>query len=96
MAGHILYFVYCPTGKLLSEYDGIGQPIGETVWRGNLLVSVLAPANQPYFVYPDHQGAPREIAQFGFPSGVWKWDHGPFGQEKTTGRFTNKLRYSGH
>ncbi|WP_097459093.1 RHS repeat-associated core domain-containing protein [Mangrovitalea sediminis] len=95
VAGHARYFVYGLGGQLLGEYDGNGQPIEETVWLGTMPAAILTDGQQPYFIYTDHLGAPRQIANGGPATLVWQWNHGPFGEAQPTGSFTYNLRYPG-
>jgi RHS repeat-associated protein len=76
------YYVYDEAGKVLGEYDGLGNPVFETLYLGNLPVGVIkqtgtaANANiavSLYQVYADHLGAPRVITDTA-DNIVWRWD----------------------
>jgi RHS repeat-associated protein len=86
-------FVYDRAGHLLGAYNPNGSPIEETVWLGDLPVAALA-AGGPYYVAPDHLGAPHQITNSG-KNVVWYWDHDPFGNGAPTGAFTYNLRFPG-
>ena len=86
-------FVYDKAGRLIGEYDGTGNVIEETVWLGNLPVSVRNPRGQ-YYVNPDYLGAPQSITDKN-DNTVWKWDHDPFGNGQPIGTITYNVRFPG-
>ena len=76
------YYVYDEAGKVLGEYDGLGNPVFETIYLGNLPVGVIKQAGSAasaniavslYQVYADHLGAPRVITDTA-DNIVWRWD----------------------
>lgn len=77
-------FVYDEAGRLIGEYDANGGLVQETVWLGELPVVVLKPSAAGAvpavkFVYADHLGTPRAIAD-ATGALVWRWiDADPFG-----------------
>jgi hypothetical protein len=54
------YFVYDEAGHQTGKYDGLGNPLWETAWLGDLPVAVLEPAGN-FFIAPDHLGSPHQI-----------------------------------
>jgi len=87
------FFVYDETGRLIGSYNGQGGLIEETVWLGDLPVAMLSP-NGPYYIAPDHLGAPHQIADGRGHIG-WLWDHDPFGNGLPLGTFSDNLRFPG-
>jgi RHS repeat-associated protein len=87
------FFVYDEAGHQTGKYDGLGNPLWETAWLGDLPVAVLAPAGKFYLV-PDHLGSPHQITD---SSGavVWLWHPDPFGNGDPTGAFSYELRFPG-
>lgn len=96
------YFVHDEAGRLIGEYDGRrGRPVQETVYLDGMPVAVLKPDEAFSFVYPDHLGTPRAIADTS-GSVVWRWEGDPFGAARPNedpdgdGRpFTYNLRFPG-
>jgi RHS repeat-associated protein len=86
-------FAYDTAGHLLGSYNGDGTEVHENVWLGDIPVAVLD-GSKPYFVAPDHLGAPHQITD---RTGniVWLWDHDPFGNGEPTGTFDFDLRFPG-
>ena len=87
-------FSYDANGQLMGEYDSAGRAIQETIWLGDLPVAVLMPGQQPYFIYPDHLGAPRQIAALNSKI-VWSWNHDPFGNSLPVGALNYNPRFPG-
>jgi RHS repeat-associated protein len=71
------YFAHDEAGRLIGEYDHRGLAVQEFVYLDDMLVTVLR-REGPLFVYPDHLGAPRAIADTN-GTVVWRWDSDPFG-----------------
>jgi RHS repeat-associated protein len=78
---------------LLGEYDGAGKAIQETVYLGDLPVSVLKPGTNGSrstpgplgvnYVYADHLSTPRVLARASDNKMVWRWDNAdPFGLDQ--------------
>ncbi|WP_158568021.1 MULTISPECIES: RHS repeat-associated core domain-containing protein [unclassified Duganella] len=82
-------YVYDEAGHLLGEYDASGAVVQETIFLGDMPVSVLkqntigTPAvvsNSVYYVYADHINAPRVITEASTGNVVWTWiASDPFG-----------------
>jgi RHS repeat-associated protein len=96
------YFVYDEAGRLLGEYDGSWRvPVQEFVYLDDMLVAVLRREGF-FFVYPDHLGTPRAIADE-IGNVVWRWDSDPFGAtpppdedaDRNGHPFTFNLRFPG-
>ncbi len=87
------FFVYDEAGHQTGKYDGLGNPLWETAWLGDLPVAVLQPSGQ-FTIAPDHLGSPHQITD---ASGavVWLWNHDPFGNGDPTGTFAYDLRFPG-
>ena len=86
-------FVYDEAGRLTGSYNGTGGVIAETVWLGDLPVAALEPAG-PFYIAPDHLGAPHQIADAAGNVG-WLWNHDPFGNGVPGGTFSYDLRFPG-
>ena len=93
-AGGKQEFIYDSAGHLLGEYDGNGKAIEETVWLGDLPVTVLAAGSLTYYGAPDQLGAPHQLANPGATT-AWHWDHDPFGNGAPTGSYAYYLRFPG-
>lgn len=89
------YYVYDPQGRIIGEYDSIGNMIQETVFLDDLPIAVLKPgglsglntagaaAVELYYVFADHLGTPRVITESKNNSIVWRWDNvDPFGLQQ--------------
>ena len=94
------FFVHDEDGRLLGEYDHRGVPVQEFVYLDDLLVAVLMREGR-FFVYPDHLGTPRAIAE-ARSKVVWRWDSDPFGAtppdedpNRNGSAFTLNLRFPG-
>jgi RHS repeat-associated protein len=87
------FFVYDEAGHQTGKYDGLGNPLWETAWLGDLPVAVLSPSGQ-FYIAPDHLGSPHQITD---ASGavVWLWHPDPFGNGDPTGAFPYELRFPG-
>jgi YD repeat-containing protein len=88
------FFVYDEAGHQTGKYDGLGSPLWETAWLGDLPIAVLAPAGN-FYVAPDHLGSPHQITD---SSGavVWQWNPDPFGNGAPLGAFSYELRFPGN
>lgn len=64
-------FVYDESGRLLGEYDGLGNSISEVIWLDDLPVGVIRGADL-YPIESDHLGSPRVVAEGA--NAVWRWD----------------------
>jgi RHS repeat-associated protein len=82
-------FVYDEDGRLLGEYDALGNLIAEHLWLEDTPVAVFKPANEGYggtaagaaevfYVWADHLDTPRRITNAANQV-VWRWDSDPFG-----------------
>jgi RHS repeat-associated protein len=85
--------VYDEGGHLTGSYASRGGAFQETVWLGDLPVAVLS-QGQPFYIAPDHLGAPHEITNSGGQL-AWRWDHDPFGNGLPSGPFSYDLRFPG-
>jgi len=102
-------FVFDEQGRLLGEYDGVGNLIQETVWLEDLPVATLRPngSGTPtpiaiYYVQADHLGAPRVVTRPSDNAFMWRWDNiDPFGANPSNdnpagqGTFKYALRLPG-
>ncbi|MNS07313.1 putative deoxyribonuclease RhsC [compost metagenome] len=87
IAGGANYYVYDEQGHLLGEYDADGKAIQETVFLGDIPVTVLKTVivggveqANPYYIYADHINTPRVITNSADNQIVWRWDNtDPFG-----------------
>ena len=52
------------------------------------------PGKAPFYVAPDHLGAPHQIANAA-GSTVWPWNHDPFGNGAPSGSLDYNLRFPG-
>jgi RHS repeat-associated protein len=86
-------FFYDEAGHLTGSYNGNGSVIAETVWLGDLPVAALEPSG-PFYIAPDHLGAPHQIADAAGNVG-WLWNHDPFGNGVPGGTFSYDLRFPG-
>jgi RHS repeat-associated protein len=105
------FYVYDEQGRLLGEYDVSGVALQETVFLGDMPVSVLKQtvsgsptvvATSVFYVYADHINAPRVITDSATNNIVWSWvDSDPFGISQPnenpngTGAFTYNVRFPG-
>ncbi|MGH6839980.1 MAG: RHS repeat-associated core domain-containing protein, partial [Methylocella sp.] len=87
------FFVYDEAGHLIGQYDGGGNLLQETVWLGDLPVSVRQPGGR-FYIAPDHLGSPHQITDAS-GAAVWLWHHDPFGRSEPSGAFTYDLRFPG-
>ena len=68
-----------------------------------VLITILAPEGQVYYIHPDHLGTPRAITKATDNAVVWKWENSdPFGANapnedptNTGGAFKYNLRFPG-
>ena len=79
------YYVYDAAGRMLGKYDGLGNPVFETIYLGDVPVGVMKQGGSAatadtsdtavslYHVYADHLGAPRVITDTE-DNIVWRWD----------------------
>jgi RHS repeat-associated protein len=100
-------FVYDDEGHLIGEYDiATGRPLREMVYLEDLPVAILMPDTAGiaavFYVYVDHLGTPRLIADSTDNAIVWRWDESdPFGMAPPNenpserGRFLFNLRMPG-
>jgi RHS repeat-associated protein len=87
------FFVYDEAGHQTGKYDGLGNPLWETVWLGDLPVAVLGPAGN-FYIAPDHLGSPHQITDAN-GAVVWLWHPDPFGNGDPIGAFPYELRFPG-
>jgi RHS repeat-associated protein len=87
------FFVYDEAGHQTGKYDGLGNPLWQTVWLGDLPVAVLSPAGN-YYIAPDHLGSPLQITN-STGAVVWQWNFDPFGNGAPAGAFAYELRFPG-
>ena len=64
-------FAYDEAGHLIGEYSGTGSPIQETIYLGDLPVSMLRAAKL-YAVHADYRNAPRQLDD-ATGTAVWTW-----------------------
>jgi RHS repeat-associated protein len=87
------FYSYDGAGHTIGEYDSNGKPIEETIYLGDMPVSVLkqmpstatagAVTTNVYYVYADHINTPRVITQATDSQIVWRWDStDPFGMSQ--------------
>ncbi|HRQ65188.1 MAG TPA: RHS repeat-associated core domain-containing protein [Xanthomonadaceae bacterium] len=94
-------FVYDEAGRLLGEYDLMGQPKQEHVWADDTPVAVLR-AGESYYVHSDHLNTPRAIAdKDGNLRWRWAFADNAFGERaaeedpENEGPFEYHLRFPG-
>ena len=86
-------FVYDGAGRMIGRYNST-VTYEEHVYLGGLPVALLEPGG-PYYVAPDHLGAPHQVTN-GAGQVVWFWDHGAFGPAQPTGALVSfKDRFPG-
>ena len=100
VSGTATLFAYDEQGRLIGEYDALGNALMEHVWFDGAPVAVLK-GSTVYQVDTDHLGTPRIIFE-GYAGIVWTWISDPFGstpaQEYTDGTstlFKYNLRFPG-
>ncbi len=102
------YFAYDESGRMVGEYDALGNSIQETVFLEDQPVAVLrtdglSTGNVDVFnVYADEMNTPRVITHAKNGRMVWRWDDSdPFGMHQPNeelesgGRFTYNPRFPG-
>ena len=84
-------YVYDEAGHLIGEYDASGTMIQETVYLGDMPVTVLTQSidttgptpvisTNVYYIYADQINTPRVLTQASDNQIVWRWDAtDPFG-----------------
>jgi RHS repeat-associated protein len=102
-------YVYDEQGRLIGEYDQVGNLIQETVWLDDLPIATLRPTETGnptpiaiYYVHADYLGSPRAITRPSDDQVVWRWDNDdPFGNNAANenpgglGNFRYDLRFPG-
>ena len=73
-----IQFVYDAQGRLLGEYNAIGNTRGETVWFNGQPVAAMV-NGVLHYVSADHLGTPRSLVRASSGQEVWRWDSDPFG-----------------
>ena len=93
-------FVYDEAGHLIGEYNAsTGALIQETIWMGDIPVSVVVP-NGGGYIHTDHLNTPRKITSVNNDL-LWQWDSLPFGNgapnqnPQGLGVFSYNLRFPG-
>ena len=87
-------FAYDEAGHLIGEYSGTGSPIQETIYLGDLPVSMLRAAKL-YAVHADYRNAPRQLDD-ATGTAVWTWTPLPFGESAAIANpIPYNLRYPG-
>jgi RHS repeat-associated protein len=105
------FYVYDEQGRLLGEYDSNGAVLQETVYLGDMPVTVLKQtwngspaivATAVYYIYADHINTPRVIIDSTTNNIVWNWmATDPFGlaqpdeNPSSAGGFTYNMRFPG-
>ncbi|MEB0011496.1 RHS repeat-associated core domain-containing protein [Glaciimonas sp. Gout2] len=104
-------YIYDKAGHLIGEYDAHHQVIQETVFLGDIPVTVMrqrsgndgkSTVTELFYIYADHANTPRVITDARDNQIVWRWDHAdPFGilppheNPSGLGNFTYNPRFPG-
>ncbi|WOB24874.1 MULTISPECIES: RHS repeat-associated core domain-containing protein [Xanthomonas] len=67
------YTLYDEAGHWLGDYDSNGAPKQQAIWLDDLPVGLLANANKPHYIEPDHLGSPRVVIDPTRDVAVWTW-----------------------
>lgn len=70
-------FAYDEAGHLIGEYSSAGTTVEETVWLGDMPISVFK-GNSIYYVHSDQLNTPRQLDDSN-KAPVWVWDTLTFG-----------------
>ena len=74
--------VYDEAGHFLGTYNSVGGLATETIWLGDIPVSVMRSFGGPvvaYYVHTDHLNTPRQITRPSDNLQMWTWFSDPFG-----------------
>jgi RHS repeat-associated protein len=74
-----LLFVYDDAGRLIGEYDELGNAVRQYVWLDDIPLAVIA-ADGMYFIHSDHLNTPRAVTDTAGDV-VWQANLKPFGEE---------------
>jgi RHS repeat-associated protein len=103
-ASGTVYFVYDEAGRLIGEYDSLGDMIQETVWLNDIPVATLRFGScglAIFYIHTDQLNTPRRITKRTSNEVVWRWDSDPFGAAAPSenpsglGIFRYNLRFPG-
>ncbi|HEY4090716.1 MAG TPA: RHS repeat-associated core domain-containing protein [Luteibacter sp.] len=72
IAGQTTISLHDEAGHWIGDYDGVGQPIRQMVWLGDLpLAAIDGEAIRD--IQPDHLGSPRVVIDRASDKAIWSW-----------------------